>query len=93
MMDRTGNGVHLLALCIPKRALHQYNGAMKPKLNTARSRSRISFTLFFFLNRKIISLRDEHVCVPPYKFPKRFSRKLVKNKLLDTQSKDIILNL
>jgi hypothetical protein len=36
-MDGMDYGMHLLALCTIKRVLHQYNGVMKPKLNTARS--------------------------------------------------------
>jgi len=92
MMDRTDNGVNLLALCTLKRALHQYKGVMKPKLNTARSRSRISFTLLFLINRKIISLRDEHACVLCYYFRKDFHENWYKNKLLVIHL-DIIFNL
>jgi len=41
MMDGTDYAKHLSALLTLKRVLHQYNGVMKPKLNTARSRNRI----------------------------------------------------
>jgi len=93
MMDKTDNGVHLLDLCTLKTALHQCNGVMKPKLNSARLRSWISFTLLFLINREKMSLRDEHVCVLYYNFRKDFHENWYKNKLSVTHFNDITFNL
>jgi hypothetical protein len=93
MMDGIVYGKHLSALCTLKNALHQYNGAVKPKINTARSKSRISFTLLFFLNRKLVRLRENISVSFITTFGKIVTKIDIKNKLLDTHLNAIIFNL